>query len=122
MRYARLRLTQTTPAFLRRLAEGADEDPAVAALRQAWRYGMEVTIDIERVDFPRLPLRELAGLPLLFRAGDGLPVYVLARRVAGYADIVPLSPGHLLLARTVLLTALARDEAAKRGLQLYRQD
>jgi hypothetical protein len=46
----------------------------------------------------------------------------MARRVAGYGDIVSLPPGYLVLARTVLLTALAKDEIAKRRLLLYRQE
>jgi len=122
LRHARLRVTHITPVFLHRLAAGEEEDAAIVALRQAWRYGMDVTLEIDRADFGRLPVSGLLGLPLHFRTGDGLPVHLLARRVAGFADIVPLSPGYLVLARAVLLTALARDELAKRRIQLYRQD
>ncbi|WP_213989542.1 PduM family microcompartment protein [Sodalis sp. dw_96] len=122
LRHARLRVTHTTPFFLHRLTAGVEEDAAMDALRQAWRYGMTVTLELDPADFGRLPVSGLARLPLRFCTGNGLAVHLLARRVAGYGDIVTLSPGYLVLARTVLLTALARDEVAKRGLQLYRQD
>ncbi|QWA13736.1 PduM family microcompartment protein [Sodalis ligni] len=120
--HARLRVTHTTAAFLRRLAAGTEEDAAMDVLRQAWRCGLIVTLELDPAEFGRLPVSGLARLPLRYCTADGMAVHLLARRVAGYADIAALSPGYLVLARAVLLTALARDEAAKRGLQLYRQE
>ncbi|WP_413738856.1 PduM family microcompartment protein [Sodalis sp. RH21] len=122
LRHATLRVTQTTPAFLRQLAAAGDGDAAFDRLRQAWRDGMRVVLEIERSCFGLLPVAELLRLPLKFSTHDRQPVHLLARPVAGYADIKPLPAGYLVLARRVLLTALARDEIVKRGLQLYRQD
>ncbi|WP_170975305.1 PduM family microcompartment protein [Martelella alba] len=119
--YARLRVTQTTPAFWRRLAAGQDDDPAVAVFRQAWHYGLAITMDIDPACFGLLPVAGLAALPVRLCTGQDIPVYLLARRVAGYRDIALLAPGHLVLARAVLLTALARDEIDKRRIQLFRQ-
>lgn len=122
LRHARLRITHTTPAFLSRLADGRREDAAQDALRQAWRDGMRVRLEIDCAGFGLLPLAGLLRLPLRFCTPDGRPVHLLAGPVAGYADIRPLQPGYLVVARQVLLTALARDEIVKRRLQLYRQD
>ncbi len=106
---------------MRRLAAGTEEDAAIDVLRQARRCGMTVTLELDPAEFGRLPVGGLAHLPLRFCTAAGIAVHLLARRVAGFADIVALSPGYLVLARTVLLTALASDEVAKRGFQLYRQ-
>ncbi|WP_413722831.1 PduM family microcompartment protein [Sodalis sp. RH24] len=122
LNHARLRVTHTTPAFWQRLAGGGDEDAAFDALRRAWRDGMQVWLEIDNACFGLLPVAGLLRLPLRFCAPDGRPVHLLARRVAGYADVRPLPPGYLVVARHVLLTALARDEIVKRRLQLYRQD
>lgn len=122
LRHASLCIAQTTLVFLHRLAAGLEEDPAAEVVRQAWRFGMKVTLEIDRACFGQLPVRGLTRLPLYFRTRDGLPVHLSARGVVGYADIAPLSPGYLVLAPSVLLTALARDEIAKRRLQLYRQE
>ncbi|NDL63201.1 PduM family microcompartment protein [Acerihabitans arboris] len=122
LRHARLRVTDTTSAFLRRLADGRQEDAALNAIRQAWRDGMRVRLEIDRGCFGLLPVAGLLRLPLRLCTPDNSPVHLLARAVAGYADIRPLPAGYLVVARHVLLTALARDEIAKRRLQLYRQD
>jgi|GEM_PF-1874738 microcompartment protein PduM len=122
LRHASLCVTQTTIVFLHRLTDGLSEDPYVEVVRQAWRYGMKVTLEIDRANFGQLPVSGLTRLPLFLRTRDGLPVHLMARRVAGYGDIVSLPPGYLVLARTVLLTALAKDEIAKRRLLLYRQE
>ena len=122
LRYATLRVTQTTPAFLGRLGEASEDSPAFDRLRQAWRDGMRVLLEIECSCFGLLPIAGLLRLPLEFCTTDRRPVHLLARAVAGYADIRPLSGGYLVLARRVRLTALAQDEIIKRRLQLYRQE
>lgn len=121
IRYARLRITGTGPDFWRRLSAGRKDDAGISALRQAWHYGLVVTLAIDPPCFALLPVGGLSGLPLRFATGKGQPVHLMARRVVGYRHIAALAPGYLVVASGVLLTALARDEISKRRLQLFRQ-
>ncbi len=122
LHHATLRVTQTTPAFLRRLGDASEDSPTFDLLRQAWRDGMRVLLEIEYSCFGLLPIAGLLRLPVEFCTRDRRPVHLLARAVVGYADIRPLSAGYLVLAHRVCLTALARDEIIQRRLQLYRQE
>lgn len=122
LRHATLRVTHITPAFLRQLGDAGASTPTLDRLWQAWCEGMRVILEIECSCFGLLPIAELRRLPLEFCSVDRQPVHLLARAVAGYADIRPLVGGYLVLARRVCLTALARDEIIQRRLQLYRQE
>lgn len=122
LRHAGLRITQVTPCFLRGIGTALGATAELDAFSRARREGMRVVLEVDWACFGLLPIADLLRLPLKLRATDGRPIHLLARRVAGYADIRPLAPGYLVLTRRVLLTALAREAVAARRLQLYRQD
>ena len=71
---------------------------------------------------PVIPVKKLARLPLTFADERGLPLVLHAGSVLSYRDVAPLGQGHLVIQRKCLVTALARDAARARNIQLIKQE
>ena len=71
---------------------------------------------------PVIPVKKLARLPLTFADERGLPLVLHAGSVLSYRDVAPLGPGRLVIHRKCLVTALARDAAQARNIELIKQE
>lgn len=71
---------------------------------------------------PRAGGKKLARLPLTFSDPLGQPVRLHAASVLTYADVARFSGGYLVLRRRPIITALAREAAVARHVQLIKQE
>ena len=71
---------------------------------------------------PVIPVKKLARLPLTFADERGLPLVLHAGSVLSYRDVAPLGQGRLVIHRKCLVTALARDAAQARNIELIKQE
>ncbi|PCR06661.1 microcompartment protein PduM, partial [Klebsiella pneumoniae] len=69
-----------------------------------------------------LAVKKLARLPLTFSDPLGQPVRLHAASVLTYADVAHFSGGYLVLRRRPIITALAREAAVARHVQLIKQE
>ncbi|EOZ9950564.1 PduM family microcompartment protein [Klebsiella pneumoniae] len=69
-----------------------------------------------------LAVKKLARLPLTFSDPLGQPVRLHAASVLTYADVARFSGGYLVLRRRPIITALAREAAVARHVQLIKQE
>ncbi|PEH55636.1 microcompartment protein PduM [Yersinia kristensenii] len=120
--YATLHLMLPDLAFIHRLAQFDATCPAVAALNEAWSWGMKVHISLHRQLLPALPSAALRPLPLSFSDNQGLAVRLHAGQVLSYRDIATLDPGWLLIDHPTLVTPLAQETLSARHIQLLRQE
>ncbi|QHB33168.1 microcompartment protein PduM [Yersinia canariae] len=109
-------------AFIRRLAQYDTQCPAVAALHEAWSWGMKVHISLHRQLLPALPAAALRPLPLSFSDSQGVAVRLHAGQILSYRDIATLDPGWLLIDHHTQVTPLAQDTLSARHIQLLRQE
>ncbi|AOF18708.1 TPA: microcompartment protein PduM [Yersinia enterocolitica] len=122
VRHATLHLMLPDLAFIHRLAQFDATCPAVAALNEAWSWGMKVHISLHRQLLPALPTAALRPLPLTFSDSQGLAVRLHTGKVLSYRDIATLDPGWLLIASSTLVTPLAQETLSARHIQLLRQE
>lgn len=120
--YATLHLMLPDLAFIHRLAQFDTTCPAVAALNEAWSWGMTVHISLHRQLLAALPCAALHSLPLSFSDNQGVAIRLHAGKVLSYRDIATLDPGWLLIASHTLVTPLAQDTVSARHIQLLRQE
>ncbi|ELL52891.1 putative propanediol utilization protein PduM, partial [Salmonella enterica subsp. enterica serovar Enteritidis str. 22704] len=68
------------------------------------------------------PGKKLARLPLVFTDERGLPLVLHAGSVLSYRDVALLSRGRVVVHRKCIVTALAREAANARNIQLIKQE
>ncbi|EBC7569164.1 propanediol utilization microcompartment protein PduM, partial [Salmonella enterica subsp. enterica serovar Infantis] len=71
---------------------------------------------------PVIPVKKLARLPLVFTDEHGLPLVLHAGSVLSYRDVALLSRGRVVVHRKCIVTAMARDAANARNIQLIKQE
>ncbi|MGE4800627.1 microcompartment protein PduM [Yersinia hibernica] len=120
--HATLHLMLPDLAFICRLAQSDTRCPAVAALNEAWSWGMKVHISLQRQLLPALPAAALRRMPLSFSDSQGMAVRFYAGQVLSYRDLATLDPGWLLIDHPTLVTPLAKDQLLARHIQLLRQE
>lgn len=84
--------------------------------------GMHIQLSLQRHFLNAIELKTLARLPLSWCDEQGQPIYLHRDRLLSYADIAQLSSGILVLQRKCCVTALAREAAITRNIQLIRQE
>ena len=67
-------------------------------------------------------MKKLARLPLFLCDEQGQPIMLHPTRLLSYADVAPLPAGLLVLHRKCVVTALARETASSRHIQLMKQE
>ncbi|HAT2607778.1 TPA: microcompartment protein PduM [Kluyvera intermedia] len=115
-------LQQTDMCFLRALADGDQDNTAVAHLFEALALGMSVSITLNSRLLPCLPLKTLAKLPVTFMDEQGSSVVIHQANVLSYRDVVGLNACWLAISRKTVITALARDAVISQHIRLVKQE
>ncbi|MDG0447903.1 microcompartment protein PduM [Klebsiella pneumoniae] len=116
--HASLRIVQVDLPLLEQLAGQRALAAAGCALHEAMAWGVRVQLTL----LPALAVKKLARLPLTFSDPLGQPVRLHAASVLTYADVARFSGGYLVLRRRPIITALAREAAVARHVQLIKQE
>ena len=116
--HASLRIVQVDLPLLEQLAGQRALAAAGCALHEAMAWGVRVQLTL----LPALAVKKLARLPLTFSDPLGQPVRLHAASVLTYADVARFSGGYLVLCRRPIITALAREAAVARHVQLIKQE
>ncbi|MFZ1875149.1 MAG: microcompartment protein PduM [Chania sp.] len=122
LQHATLHLLLPDPDFMQQLATGNSAEPAVAALHEAWSWGLRVHISLHQQLLRTLPRQALQRLPLSLSDHQGQPVRLSASRLLSYGDIATLGPCWLIISPKARVTPLAQDYLSARRIQLLRQE
>ena len=106
--HASLRIVQVDLPLLEQLAGQRALAAAGCALHEAMAWGVRVQLTLLPALLPALAL--------------GQPVRLHAASVLTYADVARFSGGYLVLRRRPIITALAREAAVARHVQLIKQE
>ncbi|EIX9156894.1 TPA: microcompartment protein PduM [Klebsiella pneumoniae] len=120
--HASLRIVQVDLPLLEQLAGQRALAAAGCALHEAMAWGVRVQLTLLPAQLPALAVKKLARLPLTFSDPLGQPVRLHAASVLTYADVAHFSGGYLVLRRRPIITALAREAAVARHVQLIKQE
>ncbi|ATR51500.1 microcompartment protein PduM [Klebsiella pneumoniae] len=120
--HASLRIVQVDLPLLEQLAGQRALAAAGCALHEAMAWGVRVQLTLLPAQLPALAVKKLARLPLTFSDPLGQPVRLHAASVLTYADVARFSSGYLVLRRRPIITALAREAAVARHVQLIKQE
>ena len=91
-------------------------------IHEALAFGLRVQLSVQRRLLPAVPVKKLARLPLILCDEQGQPIMLHPTRLLSYADVAPLPAGLLVLHRKCVVTALARETASSRHIQLMKQE
>lgn len=116
------RFAQVDLPLLEQLAGQRALAAAGCALHEAMAWGVRVQLTLLPALLPALAVKKLARLPLTFSDPLGQPVRLHAASVLTYADVARFSGGYLVLCRRPIITALAREAAVARHVQLIKQE
>lgn len=120
--HASLRILLIDLPLLVQLAETETDDPVARKIHDALAFGIRVQITLHSQLLPVIPVKKLARLPVIFTDDRGLPLILHAGSVLSYRDIAQLSHGRLVIHRKCIVTALAREAAHARHIQLIKQE
>ncbi|TKT83848.1 microcompartment protein PduM [Escherichia sp. MR] len=120
--YASLQIRYVDLPLLRQLAENDTSGGAVTHLHETLAWGMHLQLSLQRHLLNTIELKTLARLPLSWCDEQGQPIHLHRGRLLSYADVAPLCAGILVLQRKCCVTALAREAAITRNIQLIRQE
>ncbi|HDT5144551.1 TPA: microcompartment protein PduM [Klebsiella michiganensis] len=120
--HASLRILLVDLPLLGRLTEAETDDPAARNIHDALVFGLRVQLTLHRQLLPVIPVKKLARLPVNFTDERGVPLILHAGSLLSYRDVAPLGQGRLVIHRKCLVTALARDAAQARNIELIKQE
>lgn len=120
--HASLRILLVDLPLLGRLTEAETDDPAARNIHDALAFGLRVQLTLHRQLLPVIPVKKLARLPVNFTDERGVPLILHAGSLLSYRDVAPLGQGRLVIHRKCLVTALARDAAQARNIELIKQE
>ena len=120
--YATLRILQVDLPLLEQIAQPGSSDKTATAIHEALAWGVCIQLSVQHRLLPALPVKKLARLPLTFSDERGQTVLLHPVRLLSYADVARLRGGVLVLPRRCVVTALAREAASSRHLQLITQE
>ena len=120
--HASLRVLLVDLPLLNQLAEADTDDAAVGNIHDALAFGIRVQLTLHSQLLPVIPLKKLARLPVIFTDERGRPLILHAGSVLSYRDVAQLGQGRLVIHRKCLVTALARDAAQARNIELIKQE
>lgn len=122
VRHANLHIQQPDLGFLTHLAALDPTHPAVATTLDALSYGVHLHISLHRQLLPALPVSGLNRLAPTLSDHLGQAIWLCAKPVIGYSDVISLKPGILVIAPRSLLTPLASDILKQRHIQWIRPE
>ncbi|HFZ8993005.1 TPA: microcompartment protein PduM [Citrobacter freundii] len=120
--YASLHIELADLPFLNQFAQQDADDPVTQKIHDALALGMEVRISLHHRLLPSLAVKKLARLPVRLTDEQGQPVGLHPDTLLSYADVARFSGKALLLRRRCIVTALAREAAVTRNIQLIKQE
>ncbi|TGB67360.1 microcompartment protein PduM [Escherichia sp. E4930] len=120
--YASLQIRFVDLPLLRQLAENETSDRAVIHIHEALAWGIHIQLSLQSHFLNAIKLKSLAHLPLTWCDEQGQPIYLHRGQLLSYADVVQLCAGIVVLQRKCCVTALAREAAMTRNIQLIRQE
>ncbi|EBN8431883.1 microcompartment protein PduM [Salmonella enterica] len=109
-------------SLLSQLADAETDDAAARKIHDALAFGIRVQLSLHSQLLPVIPVKKLARLPLVFTDEHGLPLVLHAGSVLSYRDVALLSRGRVVVHRKCIVTAMARDAANARNIQLIKQE
>ncbi|EAA4106295.1 microcompartment protein PduM [Salmonella enterica subsp. enterica] len=110
--HASLRILLVDLPLLGQLADAETDDTAARKIHDALAFGIRVQLSLHSQLLPVIPVKKLARLPLVLHAGS----------VLSYRDVALLSRGRVVVHRKCIVTALAREAANARNIQLIKQE
>ncbi|MGK9172839.1 PduM family microcompartment protein [Yokenella regensburgei] len=122
LKHDTLHVQHTDICFLRQLADGDQENTAVANLFEAFSLGMKVTVSINSSLLRCLPLAGLATLPLSLCDEHENSIRYCKNKVLSYRDILGLGGGWVVTSRKTIITVLAREAMATQHIRLVQQE
>ena len=122
VRHAHLHIQQPDLGFLTHLAALDPTHPAVVTALEAMSYGIQIHISLHQQLLNALPVDGLNRLPLTFSDHLGQAIWLCAKSVIGYSDVISLKPGIFVIAPRSLLTPLASDILKQRHIQWIRPE
>lgn len=120
--HASLRILLVDLPLLSQLADDETDDPVARKIHDAMAFGIRVQITLHSQLLQAIPVKKLARLPVQFSDERGLPLILHAGSLLSYRDVARLDKGRLLLRRQCIVTALARETANARNIQLIKQE
>ncbi|WP_142502558.1 microcompartment protein PduM [Klebsiella sp. 2680] len=120
--HASLRILLVDLPLLGQLADDETDDPVARKIHDAMAFGIRVQITLHSQLLQAIPVKKLARLPVQFSDERGLPLILHAGSLLSYRDVARLDKGRLLLRRQCIVTALARETANARNIQLIKQE
>ncbi|EIQ5717817.1 propanediol utilization microcompartment protein PduM [Salmonella enterica] len=120
--HASLRILLVDLPLLGQLADAETDDAADRKIHDALAFGIRVQLSLHSQLLPVIPVKKLARLPLVFTDEHGLPLVLHAGSVLSYRDVALLSRGRVVVHRKCIVTAMARDAANARNIQLIKQE
>lgn len=120
--HASLRILLIDLPLLGQLAEAETDDPVAGKIHDALAFGIRVQLSVHSQLLPVIPVKKLARLPVMFTDEHGLALTLHAGSLLSYRDVALLGQGRLVLHRKCLVTALAREAANARNIQLIKQE
>ncbi|EMM5419332.1 microcompartment protein PduM [Citrobacter amalonaticus] len=120
--YASVHILQVDLPLLEQIADNDSSHAAAVMIHEALAFGLRVQLSLQRRLLPAVPVKKLARLPLILCDEQGQPIMLHPTRLLSYADVAPLPAGLLVLHRKCVVTALARETASSRHIQLMKQE
>lgn len=121
-RYSSLHILQVDLPLLDQVAQRDSTSATAITIHEALAFGLRVQLSVQRRLLPAVPVKKLARLPLVLCDEQGQRVMLHPATVLSYADVARLCAGLLVLRRKCVVTALARDTADTRNIQLIKQE
>jgi len=122
VRHANLHIQQPDLGFIQSLAAMDQTHPAVATALDAMSYGVHLHLSVHQKLLTALPVSELNRLSLTLSDHLGQAIWLCAKSVIGYSDVISLKPGIFMIAPRSLLTPLASDILTQRHIQWIRPE
>lgn len=122
VRHANLHIQQPDLGFIKSLAELDATHPAVASALDAMSYGVHLHLSVHQNLLATLPVSKLSRLSLTLSDHLGQAIWLCAKSVIGYSDVISLKPGIFMIAPRSLLTPLASDILKQRQIQWIRPE
>lgn len=120
--HASLRILLVDLPLLGQLTEAEADDPAVRKIHDALAFGLRVQLTVHSQLLPLIPVKKLARLPVAFSDERGVPLMLHAGSLLSYRDVALQGRGRLVIHRKCIVTALAREAAQARNIQLIKQE
>ncbi|EEZ0359766.1 microcompartment protein PduM [Escherichia coli] len=117
--YSTLYVTPVDLQFLQQIIENGS---AAESIHTALAWGIHVRLSLRRSLLPAIPVKQLARLPLELSDEHGQRIFLHSSRLLSYVHVAPLSEGVLVLRSKCVVTALAREAADARNIQLLKQE